>query len=362
MEGMNVRSPLTRSSIGCRSLSLLVSLLVAACLPIETDQPPPEATALATRSSLAESLPGGLDDSEIRTLSSLRLVDPYPLYTMEYSAPYAAETVGARLPGRRWSCSLFAALGDPSSRLYGRNFDWDDSPAMLLFTDPPNGYASVSMVDIAYLLGDLSDVTDLEARPLPDRRELLRAPHLPFDGMNEQGLAVGMAAVPQGEAPFDPDLPTVDDLELMRWMLDRASTVDEAVDILRGANIAWGNGPPIHYLIADATGRAALVEYVQGEMVVLPNEEPWHLATNFFVTECGNQPDAAQCLCPRYDRMGTTLRSQAGVLRVPEALDLLHAVSNAMTQWSVVYDLSQRSVHVVMGMEFETVHTFDLRR
>jgi hypothetical protein len=37
-------------------------------------------------------------------------------------------------------------------------------------------------------------------------------------------------------------------------------------------------------------------------------------------------------------------------------------VSNATTQWSVVYDLSQRSVHVVMGTEFETVHTFDLRR
>ena len=357
---MNRRTPLTRSSCGCRPLSLLVSLLLAACLPIETDQPQPEATALAAIPSPAESLPGDLDESEIRTLSSLRLVDPYPLYTMEYAAPYAAETVGARSAERRWSCSLFAAMGDPSSRLYGRNFDWDDSPAMLLFTDPPNGYASVSMVDIAYLLGDLSDVTDLEARPLPERRELLRAPHLPFDGMNEQGLAVGMAAVPQGEAPFDPDLPTVDDLELMRWMLDRASTVDEAVDILRGANIAWGNGPPIHYLIADATGRATLVEYVDGELRLLPNDGPWHVATNFFVTECGSQPDAAQCLCPRYDRMATTLRSQAGVLRVPEALDLLRAVSNAMTQWSVVYDLSQQSVHVVMGTEFETVHTFEL--
>ncbi len=203
---------------------------------------------------------------------------------MEYAAPYAAETVGALLPARGWSCSLFAALGDPSSRLYGRNFDWEDSPAMLLFTDPPNGYASVSMVDIAYLLSDVSDVACLQARPLPTASELLRAPHLPFDGMNEQGLAVGMAAVPAGAAPLDPALPTVDDLELMRWMLDRASTVDEAVGVLRRANVAWGNGPPIHYLIADATGQAALVEYVQGEMVVLPNEEPWHLATNFFVS------------------------------------------------------------------------------
>ena len=55
-----------------------------------------------------------------------------------------------RPPGR---CSLFAALGDPENRLFGRNFDWRYSPALLLFTDRPagGGYASVSMVDIAYL-------------------------------------------------------------------------------------------------------------------------------------------------------------------------------------------------------------------
>jgi len=33
-----------------------------------------------------------------------------------------------------WACSLFAGLGDVEQRLYGRNFDWDHSPAVLLFT------------------------------------------------------------------------------------------------------------------------------------------------------------------------------------------------------------------------------------
>ena len=37
--------------------------------------------------------------------------------------------------------------------VYGRNFDWQYSPALLLFTNPPDGYASVSMVDIEYLVG-----------------------------------------------------------------------------------------------------------------------------------------------------------------------------------------------------------------
>lgn len=303
---------------------------------------------------------GMLSDAEARTLSSLTLVDPYPLYTMEYAAPYAAEMAGVPLQDRPRSCSLFAALGDPSSRLYGRNFDWQYSPAVLLFTNPADGYASVSMVDLAYLVDEPADVGSLQERPLADRRALLRAPHLPFDGMNELGLAVGMAAVPQGDAPFDPSLPSVDDLELIRWMLDRAGTVDEAVDVLRGANIVWGNGPPIHYLIADATGAAALVEYVDGEMVVLLNERPWHLATNFFVSRAGEGPIAQAGQCPRYDQLRNTLRPADGVLQLTQALDLLHQVANGTTQWSVIYDLSQRSVHIVMGGSFDKVHSFEL--
>jgi len=304
---------------------------------------------------------GDLSEAERRTLSSLRLVDPYPLYTLHYVSSYEAETASAELPTRGWSCSLFAALGDPSSRLVGRNFDWEFSPALLLFTDPPEGYASVSIVDIAYLLADPSEADTLLERPLDGRRELLRAPHLPFDGMNEHGLVVGMAAVPAGDAPFDPSLPTVDDLELIRWILDRARTVEEAVGVMRGANVTWGNGPPIHYLIADATGDSVLVEYVDGEIRTLPNSNAWHLATNFFVSGSGGTPYAPAGICPRYDRMLTTLASKGGVLRFAEALDLLRGVSTPTTQWSAVYDISQRRVHVAMGGGFESVHTFDLR-
>jgi hypothetical protein len=41
----------------------------------------------------------------------------------------------------------FAAIGDEEQNLYGRNFDWQFSPAVLLFTDPPDGtprYRSIS--------------------------------------------------------------------------------------------------------------------------------------------------------------------------------------------------------------------------
>jgi len=338
---------------------MLVALLamLGACgpaAPVQVALPPAPSLATVTPTTSGA---GVLSDAQVRTLSSLELIDPYPLYTMQYFAPYDTGTAEALAHGRRWSCSLFAALGDPSSRLYGRNFDWDYSPAVLLFTDPPDGYLSVSMVDIAYLL---SDATALEDRPVESLHSLLWAPHIPFDGMNEHGLAVGMAAVPNSGTPYDPALPTVDDLELIRWMLDRARTVDQALAVLRSANVSWGGGPQIHYLIADAEGRSALVEYVDGEMVVLSSAEPWHLATNFYVRTAGEGPVAPAGACERYDRMLDALRTSEGFLNVTQGLDLLQQVSTERTQWSVVYDLSERSVLVVMGAGFETVYTFDL--
>jgi hypothetical protein len=311
---------------------------------------------------------GVLSEAEAATLSSIEKVDGYPLYIMQYRGSYdlglsssagdwATSSTGgsASIPG--WACSLFAALGDPSNRLYGRNFDWNFSPAVLLFTGPPDGYASVSMVDIAYLgfAGPKAHtVLDL---PLEERRELLRAPLWPFDGMNEMGLAVGMAAVPPGGMKSDPGKKTVDSLTVIRLILDRASNVDEAVAILGSYNIAMGGGPPLHYLVADRSGRSALVEFYQGEMVVMHNEMPWHQATNFLRASTG---ESAAGECWRYDRINAALEAAGGQLSSPGALDLLSQVSQGGTQWSVVYGMSTGQIQVSMGRNYENPRSFQL--
>ena len=101
--------------------------------------------------------PAANTENEIATLSSLKQVDDYPLYTMRYYGEYdyrrtsflPIEQSTASRP--HWACALFTVLLDDDHLLYGRNFDWEFSPALLVFTDPPDGYASVSMVDMAYL-------------------------------------------------------------------------------------------------------------------------------------------------------------------------------------------------------------------
>jgi hypothetical protein len=256
----------------------------------------------------------------------------------------------------RWGCSLFAALGDEENRLFGRNFDWRYSPALLLFIDPPDGYASVSMVDIEYLGFSGSAAKKLMELSLAERVALLKSPWIPFDGMNEHGLVVGMAAVPPGDMQLNPQKKTVGSLEAIREMLDRAKDVGEAVAILRKYNVEMEGGPPIHYLVADRSGNAALVEFYQGQMIVIPNRVPWHQATNFLVASTGEKPEG---WCWRYDVINKRLSEGQGRLSSQEALDLLEQVSQDNTQWSNVYNLTTMHISVVINKQYHKVYEFE---
>jgi hypothetical protein len=334
------------------TIYLLLLALLGAC---SVGQATPAAvTATATLPPSAE--------NQTRTLSSLKQVDDHPLYTMRYYGEYdpprtsMLPTVHKTDSTPGWACSLFTILLDDEHLLYGRNFDWQFSPALLLFTDPPNGYASVSMVDIEYLGFNDADVSHLTDLPIEKLQGLLSAPSIPFDGMNEHGLAIGMAAVPPGDMQLDSSKRTIGSLGIMREILDYAQDVDEAVKIISKYNIDFDGGPPIHYLIADATGKSVLVEFYRGNMNVIANNKPWHSATNFLRSSV----DDPRGQCWRYDRINTRLNEKQGLLNSKSAMDLLAEVAQENTQWSVVYQMGRGEVIVAMGKDYTNPHTFQV--
>ena len=327
-----------------RFLLATLSLILASC------------GAMATPLPVQPTAESFLTEQQVATLGSLQKVDDYPLYTMRY---YGSSESGLSFStdsnsSLSWGCSLFAAMGG-ADKFYGRNFDWEMSPALLLFNQPTDGYDSVSMVDIAYLVGDKAyTLTDL---PIEQRQALLDAPALPFDGMNERGLAVGMAAVPADKVQPDPNKETIDSLMVIRKMLDQAGNVEEAVAILQSYNIEWGGGPPLHYLIADRSGRAVLAEFYQGELHLLYNSQPWHLATNFLRSAIDGSP-AGQC--SRYDNLDDALSAAEGRVDSTDAMSLLQKVSQPSTQWSIVYEMSTGDVIVSLGRQYDQVHKFNI--
>ncbi len=367
-------------AIGCASPASPAPLAPTPVPARATPTRPPASTAPSSptpRPSTQGGAVEGLSDEAAATLNSLEKVDDYPLYTMRYTGAYSrgGEASGEEhaffqtqniaplatpLPALppAWGCSLFAVPGQADNGLYGRNFDWLYSPAVLLFTAPPDGYASVSMVAIAYTGLEQSKAGSLADLPLQERQALLRAPLVPFDGMNEYGLAVGLAAVPLGKTPpQDPNKETINSLRAIREVLDHTRTADEAVALLQSYNIDMMGGPPVHYLIADAAGRSALVEFDAGKMVIIANKNAWHLATNHLYA-AGDETGHSGCW--RYDKMYGRLAETGGQLATQDALDLLAGVSLEDTQWSAVYGMKTGDVNVAMGRKYTAVHTFHL--
>ena len=283
-----------------------------------------------------------VDADADRTLASLRKVDDLPMYEMRYVGDYdATRGAGEPAPATPFGCSLFAAPGP----LFGRNFDWDANPAMVLHTDPPDGYASVSIVDISYL--------GVGTDPTGDRR-LLDAPLLPFDGMNERGLFVGLAADESATAPVDASKPTVGGVRVMRLVLDGAATVDEAVAVFDRYNLDFDGGPALHYLVADRSGAAAVVEYVDGRMNVVRDTR---VLTNIRLSGAS---EAQRRTDHRYATAASALSTTGAAMNWEDAMGVLRDVAQGHTRWSAVYDPVAGTVRVVAGQRWNTVHTFEL--
>lgn len=295
------------------------------------------------------------ESDRLKTIRSLKKIDDFPLYIMRFYGDYELPNYATKVSlSVGIQCTCFSTQSESGSQLLGRNFDWEDHPALLLFTDPPTRYASISMVDISYFGYSKND------DPGKSPGGLMQTPLLPFDGMNEQGLAVGMMAVPSASAPNDPQKQTVGSLLIIRLILDNAKNVEEAIRIFKNFNIDFQGGPPLHYIITDRSKKSVVIEFVDQKLSILPSTQPWQVATNFNIT--GYSQKSAQAYCGRYQSVWETLEDRTAPFAPLDALSLLKDVSQRNTIWSVVYDTSSLDFLIVMGKKYDQVHRFMLQK
>ncbi|GLZ06970.1 hypothetical protein Acsp03_44360 [Actinomadura sp. NBRC 104412] len=296
----------------------------------------------------------GFTADEERSLATLRVIDAkLPLLAMTNHGPYdATRPVAKAHVGRSFACSLFVATRGPRGPLFGRNFDWAPNAAMLVTNRPPRGPTSVSLVDLSYVA--VTPQEAMRARNDPAvQRKLLQAVKLPFDGLNEHGLAIGFAQVPAAQPPRVPNRPTVGSARIQRLVLDQARTVDQAIAIFGRYNVEFPpDEPALHYLLADATGQAAAIEFVNGRMHVI-RDAP-HAITNFVLTGTTDRKDL------RY-RTIASKQTNKGSLNPTQAMDLLSEVAQRHTRWSAVYELTQGTLHLTLDRDYSKRHTFHLK-
>ncbi len=324
---------------------------------------------------------------EQQTLASLEVINAHPFYSMTFYGNYVRLlelkkryywAMGIPKP----HCTSFSAQSPEGHTLLAYNSDGEHRPLLLLFTSPPGGYASVSIVDIGETFGFNDKFTPF-ASDL-DRSLLLYSPYFINTGMNEIGLAFGVMADPSGTSRIDPAKDTILASEIRRYILDQAKDVEEAIALISRYNVSYHGTTASNILIADRSGHSALIEWVDGEMKVIRNYETWQVSTNFRVYEA---EDTLTAFTAEYQDSGKItgdvwgksywryitaweiLKMAHGRLSIEQSMDLLSTVSLVKndrdifysTQYSVVYDLDSGNVQVVLDRNYQQDFTYQLR-
>ncbi|MCL1975505.1 MAG: linear amide C-N hydrolase [Firmicutes bacterium] len=311
---------------------------------------------------------------EIASVLTVTQVDNTSLFSMEYKGDYGLDDflqVGASTDGELVTfmsqhllkgfplkfdlpdlgCSTFLAKTPQNEYIFGRNFDNYDTPVLILTTKPKNAYASVSVVNLAFIGYNM----DFLPLGLASRLLTLAAPYAPLDGVNEKGLAIGVLQIDIAPTRQNTGKTTITTTSAIRMLLDKAATVAEALDLLQQFDMCSSANGCYHFQIADSTGHSVIVEYIQDEFIVL--EE--NCATNFLLApgEWYNVGGGQN----RYEILADTLKETNGIMSKDEGMDLLNAVHQNSTQWSVLYDLTKIKAELCLHKNYDTPYYFEIK-
>lgn len=291
------------------------------------------------------------------------------------------------------ACSAFTADTQSGDRVFGRNYDFSATNTAIVYTDPGEGrHASYSTIDLSFLGLD----ADKDVETIGQKFLTLAAPYVPLDGINDAGVACGIFMSYQGEGKgtstdTQTDRPDITSTTLLRLILDYADSVEDAVALAQQYDLHDSASSCFHYMVADSTGRSAILEWVgtdadhdvdgaQRQLNVLWNDTDalsdsadWQVVTNFIKTPGYYDGTTAEMKgLDRYEHLAAALRETDGIVADKDAaMDLLASVgrrtwdnddSNSNTVHSVVYDLTDKSVLWVGNEHYgEEAYTFEFQ-
>ncbi len=258
------------------------------------------------------------------------------------------------------ACTTFC-MTSGDSVLFGRNYDFDFGRGVLLVN--PRGLHKTGFA--------ANGPTWTARHGSVTFNQFGRG--FPMGGINEVGLVVELMWHEKAEYPAPDQRGAVGVLEWIQYQLDTAATVDDVIASDRRVRIQGAT--PLHYLVADRSGRAATIEFLGGRIVA-------HTADRLPVTVLANDSYAESLAFwrgrngrraggsgshERFARAAAALSTMKNgeSASVDRTFAVLQDVAQKSTRWSIVYDQTQRVVHFrtdehkpvrsvrLAGLEFE---------
>lgn len=258
-------------------------------------------------------------------------------------------------------CSTFAAVSPEGEHFFGRNFDWNACNALVVISTPEDDFASISTVNTDFITQGVGGAASLALRM--DAVQTMAALYAPLDGMNEAGFSVSVnmiqdnAVIRQNTGKTGLTTTTA-----VRMLLNKASSVENALELLNQYDLHSSMGMMVHFAMADKTGRNVVVEYINNEMIV--TETP--VVTNFYLSEGEKYGIGTQQSHQRYELLTERLAA-SGTQTEDEMRDALDSVSKhnfeeyASTEWSAVFHLDSGVAQYYHREDYTKGYQFRIR-
>ncbi|HYE55830.1 MAG TPA: linear amide C-N hydrolase, partial [Chitinophagaceae bacterium] len=172
------------------------------------------------------------------------------------------------------------------------------------------------------------------------------------------GLVVELMWLDETSYPKPDGRPAISVLQWIQYQLDNCASVGEVLATDKILRIS-GSGTPLHYLVADAAGNAATIEFLDGKLVAHTGKQlAFPVLTNSAYAESVQQAKEAlrkqdvgegrgsiERFTRACDMVGRYAPSVNGSL-VDHSFRILDEVSQGdYTKWSIVYDMTNRSIY-----------------
>ena len=267
-----------------------------------------------------------------------------------------------------FGCSSFRTRTADGKVLMGRNYDFKlDTSSMMVICKPKNGYRSIAFAALDNINADDAD------SGIAKKLACLTTPFVCLDGINEKGVSIAVLTLTSEPTMQETGKPKLATSLLIRLVLDRAATTEEALQLISQYDIFSSNGRDYHFVINDASGNNVAVEFdcedEERKTVVTPTDA----ITNFFVMYADKVlPKQTNGIYgkgkERYDAILDVLEKNAGSVSLETAWEALRAASQdpnpedvtSNTQWSVVFDNTDCTAQIALRRRWEDKFLFSM--
>lgn len=287
--------------------------------------------------------------------------------------PGSSIKMGAPLPSKQLDLGICAVTPENHPLLaHSYHMTNDERAVLVVHTAAPGKYASVGIADMGYIGAKKNDFLS----SVEGQEALLYAPFYVIDGVNEKGFSVATLTVPGENTVQDNGNKKLFSALIPRYMLDNAKSVQDALEKFQAIDVVMPEGSSYHWLLNDAYGDSAVVEYVRNTFVAQPKAyvEKHQVVANYWLNPMVAKDPAEKGMLrakllkkffkktkyPTEQQLMDELEA-ARATKEPELTKKGSDLTLA-TNWSVIYDLEKKIATICFKEDYNNRYAFKIKQ